>query len=84
MLRNEAVLWAVQSLVDDEVPMVTPVMHRKWAREYLARAEQAPDRTRKLQFLRLAVSNSVRAQRLEAEVEGSQPDLTVRKRTAVN
>ena len=47
--------------------MMSPVIHRKWAREYLARAQQARGRSRKLDLLRLAVSNSVRAQILEAE-----------------
>jgi hypothetical protein len=47
--------------------MMSPVIHRKWAREYLARAQQARSRSRKLDLLRLAVSNSVRAQILEAE-----------------
>jgi len=47
--------------------MMSPVIHRKWAREYLARAVDARSRTRKLSLLRLAVSNSVRAQILEAE-----------------
>jgi hypothetical protein len=47
--------------------MVTPVLHRKWAREYLARAEEAQSRTRKCQYLRLAVSNTVCARKLESE-----------------
>ena len=47
--------------------MMSPMIHRKWAREYLARAQQAQGRSRKLGLLRLAVSNSVRAQILEAE-----------------
>jgi hypothetical protein len=47
--------------------MVSPVIHRKWAREHLARAQDAPDRKHKLNFLRLAVSNSVRAQQLESK-----------------
>jgi hypothetical protein len=46
--------------------MVTPVVHRKWAREYLARAERAPQRTLKRRYLQLAVSNTVCAHRLEA------------------
>jgi hypothetical protein len=47
--------------------MMSPVIHRKWAREYLARAVEAQSRSRKLGLLRLAVSNSLRAQILEAE-----------------
>ena len=47
--------------------MMSPVLHRRWAREYLARAQQAPSRRRGLDLLRLAVSNSIRAQELEAE-----------------
>ena len=49
-----------------EVFMVTPVLHRKWAREFLIRAEQAPTRVRKQRYLRLAVSNTMRAHKLEA------------------
>jgi hypothetical protein len=48
---------------------LSPVIHRKWAREFLARAEAASDRRRKLGYLKLAVSNSVRAQSLEAKQE---------------
>jgi hypothetical protein len=50
---------------------MSPLTHRKWAREYLARAQQASCRSRKIDFLRLAVGNSVRAQRLEAAWDGS-------------
>ena len=46
--------------------MVTPVLHRKWAREFLVRAAQAPTRARKQRYLRLAVSSTVRARKLEA------------------
>jgi hypothetical protein len=49
--------------------MLSATIHRRWAREYLARAEQAPSRRRKLNYLRLAVANSVRAQNFESEVE---------------
>jgi hypothetical protein len=49
--------------------MVTPVLHRRWAREYLARAQTAPQPNRKRHYLRLAVSNTVRAHRLEAQGE---------------
>ena len=47
--------------------MMSPVIHRRWAREYLARAQQATSRRRGLDLLRLAVSNNIRAQELEAE-----------------
>jgi hypothetical protein len=46
--------------------MITPVVYRKWAREYLTRAERAPRPRQKRHFLRLAVSSTVCAQRLEA------------------
>ena len=49
--------------------MITPVLHRRWARECLARAQTAPQPTRKRHYLRLAVSNTVRAHRLEAQGE---------------
>lgn len=47
--------------------MVTPVLHRKWAREYLARADRTQQPTQKRRYLRLAVSNTVHAHRLEAQ-----------------
>jgi hypothetical protein len=47
--------------------MVTPVLHRRWAREYLARAERTSQPRRKRHYLRLAVSNTVCAHRLEGE-----------------
>jgi hypothetical protein len=47
--------------------MVAPVLHRKWAREYLAHAEQAHDYSRKCRYLQLAVRNTVCAWNLEAE-----------------
>ena len=47
--------------------MMSPLIHRRWAREYLARAQRASSRRRKEDFLQRAVSNSVRAQNLEAE-----------------
>jgi hypothetical protein len=50
---------------------LSPVIHWKWAREFLARADAATNRRRKLGYLRLAVTNSVHAQRLEAEQEYS-------------
>ena len=48
--------------------MISPHLHRKWAREFLARAQETQDRQRKLYLLKLAVSSSVRAQRLEARM----------------
>jgi hypothetical protein len=58
--------------------MMSPVIHRRWAREYLARAQQATSRRRGLDLLRLAVSNNIRAQELEAEVT-SEPSEWYRK-----
>jgi hypothetical protein len=52
--------------------MLSATIHRKWAREYLARAEQVPSRRRKLNYLRLAVTNSVCAQNIESESEADQ------------
>jgi hypothetical protein len=49
--------------------MITPMLHRRWAREYLARAEGTPRHNRKRHYLRLAVSNTVCAHRLEAQAE---------------
>lgn len=49
--------------------MITPVIHRKWAREFLARAEDAKHPLHKRRYLSLAVSNTVCARRLEAEEE---------------
>ena len=46
--------------------MVTPVLHRRWAREYLARADRTQQPNQKRHYLRLAVSNTVCAHRLEA------------------
>jgi len=47
--------------------MITPVVHRRWAREFLARAERTPKANLKRRYLRLAVSNTVCAHRLEAQ-----------------
>ena len=52
--------------------MMSPVIHRRWAREYLVRAQQATSRRRGLELLRLAVSNNIRAQELEADA-ASEP-----------
>ena len=49
--------------------MVTPMIHRRWAREYLARAERTPKATLKRRYLQLAVSNTVCAHRLEGQSE---------------
>jgi hypothetical protein len=49
--------------------MITPVLHRRWAREYLARAERTQQPNQKRRYLRLAVSNTVCAHRLEARAE---------------
>lgn len=46
--------------------MVMPVLHRRWAREYLARADRTQQPNQKRRYLRLAVSNTVCAHRLEA------------------
>ena len=45
--------------------MISAAIHRRWAREFLARAVAAQNRSRKLRFLRLAVDNCARAQDLE-------------------
>jgi hypothetical protein len=55
--------------------MLSPVIHRKWAREYLVRAERAPSRRRKIDYLGLAVINTVLAKRLEAEQTASEPHI---------
>ncbi len=47
--------------------MLPAIMHRKWAREYLDRAERTQLRSRKLSYLRLAVNNCVQAQKLETK-----------------
>jgi hypothetical protein len=47
--------------------MITPVLHRRWAREYLARADRTQQPSQKRRYLRLAVSNTVCAHRLEAK-----------------
>lgn len=47
--------------------MVTSILYRKWAREFLARAEEAQSRNRKCRYLQLAVSNTVCARKLESE-----------------
>jgi hypothetical protein len=47
--------------------MPSPTVYRGWAREYLSRAQAAPTRNRKLKLLQLAVCNTVKAQKVEAE-----------------
>jgi hypothetical protein len=56
--------------------MLPATVHRKWAREFLARAETAPDQPRKLKYLRLAVDNTLRAQTVEHDQQLSswRPD----------
>jgi hypothetical protein len=60
--------------------MLSPAIHRKWAREFLVRAQEAPSRDSKVKYLQLAVSNSVRAQILEKEAPEKDQDPAVRKR----
>jgi len=55
--------------------MMSPALHRRWAREFLARAQQATSRRRGRDFLRLAVSNSIRAQELEAEAKSESSEV---------
>jgi hypothetical protein len=57
----------------ERILMVAPVIHRKWAREFLARADRASSRDRKLGLLRLAVDNTVRAINLEASATPTSP-----------
>src|SRR4030095_14834675 len=45
--------------------MLSPATHRRWAREFLARAQEAPNRNRRAKYLKLAVRHSVRARNLE-------------------
>jgi hypothetical protein len=60
--------------------MLSAAIHRKWARDCLARANEAPTRKRKLDYLRLAVRNTARAEILEAETEGATASRRDRKR----
>ena len=57
--------------------MPSPTVYRGWARAYLTRAQAAPTRNRKLKFLRLAVCNTVKAQKVEAEdkIHPAEPKL---------
>ena len=60
---------------------MTPTLHRKWAREFLDRADGADRPTLKLRYLRLAVDNTVCALKLEgshvrrAKREEGQPKI---------
>lgn len=45
---------------------MTPNLHRKWAREFLDRADSAYQPALKRRYLRLAVDNTVCALKLEA------------------
>jgi hypothetical protein len=54
--------------------MITPVLHRKWAREFLIRAEREPTRARKCRYLRLAVNNTICAHKLEAQPDDEMKD----------
>lgn len=47
--------------------MATSVLHRKWARQYLAHAEKAPTHGRKCRYLQLAVNNTLCARKLEGD-----------------
>lgn len=50
--------------------MDAPVLHRKWAREYLTRAEHARSGARRRRFLQLAINNTVDARKLESQMDG--------------
>jgi hypothetical protein len=54
--------------------MTTPAPHRKWAREFLVRAERAQSHARKRRYLRLAVRNTVCAWKLEAEMSDGEAE----------
>ena len=51
--------------------MIAATIHRRWAREYLARAQHAKNRDRKRRYLRLAVTNTVCARKLEKRTHES-------------
>jgi hypothetical protein len=42
--------------------VLSATIHRKWAREFLVRAQQVPSRRRALRYLQLAVSNTMKAE----------------------
>jgi len=54
--------------------MPSSATYRRWSREFLVRAQDAPNRNRKVKYLRLAVSNCVRARALEYEKSGEESD----------
>jgi hypothetical protein len=54
--------------------MIAATIHRRWAREYLARAQHATTRDRKRRYLQLAVTNTVCARKLEKCAEESNGD----------
>jgi hypothetical protein len=51
--------------------MIAATMHRRWAREYLTCAQHAKNRDRKRRYLRLAVTNTVCARKLEKRAHES-------------
>jgi hypothetical protein len=56
--------------------MPSAAIHRKWAREFLARAESAQTADQAEKYLQFAVTNSARAECLDAEDrnKGGDPD----------
>ena len=54
--------------------MLPAATHRKWAREYLTRAERAENRHDQVRLLQMAVNNCVRAQELESHSAGDDMD----------
>jgi hypothetical protein len=62
--------------------MLSAAIHRKWAREFPARAQEAPSHNRKVKYLQLAVCNSVRARTLEAETRPDSDRQVAEKRNA--
>lgn len=52
--------------------MLSAAIHRRWAREFLARAQESANRAQKVKYLRLAVSNRVRAQTVGAETASAE------------
>jgi hypothetical protein len=50
--------------------MLPAATHRKWAREYLARAQEAQTRNDQIRLLQMAVKYTVRAQELESHSAG--------------
>lgn len=51
--------------------MIAAAIHRRWAREYLVRAQHAKNADRKRRYLRLAVTNTVCARQLESTRRGA-------------